>query len=421
MSKPKINILGCCVTRDTVETVKDNYTIGRYCAFISPYTMFAGKPFTVPTEKLRQAGAPGFAQRIISLDASSDTLNLLSDTPSDWLIIDLADIRMGVAEWPEHGVLLTYNSYVIRYLPIINEALDNENPKITQNADLAEDVLFERLEELLDKIVTVYDGSQIILNKFYNTFEFINSNDILVNFSKAANEKSEKANLLMKKAYEMCESKFKGCHVVQCPGNLIASAKHKWGLDPLHYHELYYDYAAKAFSVITEKHTQDMERIMLSDLCDLYTEKFATLREKAINNNLRADRNKWTGYSDTFKSLIIKDFCLNDNSLPIRFQRALVKAGYKSIAIYGDTEITKVLVHLLKNTDYHIDYIVESSSHPIDGILTVDKRDKTLPPTDVLLIADIYYLADVKNKLAKMGLPFPYYSAVEFIKSLPDI
>ena len=334
MDKVSINILGCCVTRDSIENNKDHYNVGRYCAFVSPYTMFDGKSFEVAPELLQNEGAHGFAQRVISLDATKGTFELIASVPSEWLLLDFADIRMGVIEWPDSGVTLTYNSYVMKYLNSIKMMLRDNNIVIRQVDELSENILFLRLEKLLDKLLTIYRSDRIILNEFYNTFEYINDNDIFVKFSDISIAKSKKYNNLIRKAYELCEKKLTGCHIVECPDNLVAVSKHKWGLDPLHYHSLYYQYAEKAFSVITQKNDKFIETEMLENLRQLYSEKFSVLREKAINNGIRANRNKWQAYSTSFKSLILSNQLSIDKHFMFSIQNNLIEKGYKHIYLW---------------------------------------------------------------------------------------
>lgn len=90
-----------------------------------------------------------------------------------------------------------------------------------------------------------------------------------------------------------------------------------------------------------------------------------------------------------------------------------------NIFIYGDTEITKVLLHILKNTDIVVDYIVENASKPVPGVKTINRNPADYPDCDIMLIADIASYGDIKTKLEKLKVPFPFVNAAEFIKSLP--
>ena len=64
-------------------------------------------------------------------------------------------------------------------------------------------------------------------------------------------------------------------------------------------------------------------------------------------NAARADRDKWRTYSTTFKSMIDNNLLALDEDGKIFLENAFLAKGHKRIAIYGDTEITKVLCNVL--------------------------------------------------------------------------
>ena len=98
---------------------------------------------------------------------------------------------------------------------------------------------------------------------------------------------------------------------------------------------------------------------------------------------------------------------------------ALISKGYKRIAIYGDTEIAKVLCAVLKDSDVSIEYIVENALNSVPGFKTINRNAAEYLDCDVMLVADIYNFKEIKAKLEKMKVPFPFYNAAEFIQSLP--
>ena len=227
-------------------------------------------------------------------------------------------------------------------------------------------------------------------------------------------------NPFLSKINALCISKLAGCHVIKFPDNIVADETNQWGLYGLHYHKLYYEYAEKAISIITqEKLDREKEEEKLENLRLLYSEKFAVLREKANATSVRLDRDKWRNYSNTFKSLAFKNLLLPDKSAALSLQNAFLSKGYTHIAIYGDTEITKVLVHILRGTSITIDYIVENAAKPVPDVRTINRNSDTYPTVDLLLIADIYYYEEIKAKLEKREVAFPFVNAAEFIQSLP--
>ena len=79
------------------------------------------------------------------------------------------------------------------------------------------------------------------------------------------------------------------------------------------------------------------------------------------------------------------------------------------------------LMKILKDTEVKIDYIVENASKPVPGFKTVNRNPADYPDCDVMLIADIYNFKDIKVKLEKLKVPFPFYNAAAFIQSLPAV
>ena len=119
---------------------------------------------------------------------------------------------------------------------------------------------------------------------------------------------------------------------------------------------------------------------------------------------------------------------MNDMVYPCKNRRLrlvdiLLTNDFKHIAIYGDREITKVLLHILYGTEVNVDYVVENSLKPVvvDGktYKTINRTDANYPKTDAMFVADIAYYNVIKTKLDKMKVPFPVYNAADYIKSLP--
>ncbi|MGN0613646.1 MAG: DUF6270 domain-containing protein [Porcipelethomonas sp.] len=66
------------------------------------------------------------------------------------------------------------------------------------------------------------------------------------------------------KCYKYIEDKFKGCHIISMPENMHGLQNHKWGHSPLHYTNIYYEYAYKAIKIISQSH--DNEELLLENL-----------------------------------------------------------------------------------------------------------------------------------------------------------
>lgn len=155
-----------------------------------------------------------------------------------------------------------------------------------------------------------------------------------------------------------------------------------------------------------------------------------SILQKAQNNkinnsikNINDDREKWKIYSESFKYLLMNDMVYPCKNRRLRLVDILLTNDFKHIAIYGDREITKVLLHILYGTEVNVDYVVENSLKPVvvDGktYKTINRTDANYPKTDAMFVADIAYYNVIKTKLDKMKVPFPVYNAADYIKSLP--
>lgn len=419
MDCKRINILGCCVSRDSIEFNREKYIVPRYAAFVSPWSMFSGK-CEIPDWKIFQNDVSPFTLKCLEHDAKLSTIDYLKEEKADWLLLDFADCRLNIVEWTAKGISLSYSNIVKNNFNSFVEAFGNDY-KTIKAYDLPWDEFIGRIDYLLEQLLNIYPAEKIILHEFYCADMFIDKHRNLQKVKFAwMKEYVERANPLFQKIYTHCEQKLEKSHIIRCPENVVADEINKWGLHNLHYHRLYYEYAEKAISVITRGFDRSTEEYRLATLRELYSEKFATLREKALCNSVRTDRDKWRSYSDTFKSLVVKKLLLPDSDICIPLLSAILRKGYQHIAIYGDTEITKVLCNILVGTVVTIDYIVENGDKPIQGIKTVNRNLTQYPNCDLMLIADIASWPDIKAKLEKMKVPFPFYNAAEFIQSLPS-
>lgn len=284
---------------------------------------------------------------------------------------------------------------------------------------MSEEELINSTERLLDKLLELYRPEQIVLNCFYGAERYITKQGTLKKFAPVAIDFFKKWNSFSDKLKLLCVKKLHTCHIINPPDNLIADASHHFCLHPLHYHKLYYEYAAKAMNVILQSYTSNEEEFRLAALKELYSEKFATLRTEVESYNIRLEKDKWQICAASFSTLILNNSLTFDEEMTFQLQNLFLTKSYKHIAIYGDTEITKVLLHILKNTDIVVDYIVENASKPVPGVKTKNRNPADYPDCDIMLIADIASYGDIKTKLEKLKVPFPFVNAAEFIKSLP--
>lgn len=76
---PIINVLGCCVSRDAVELIKDECVVGNYAPFNSAYSVYNGAALELDTDRLISIGMTPFIARVVTLDAAKRTVDYIKE------------------------------------------------------------------------------------------------------------------------------------------------------------------------------------------------------------------------------------------------------------------------------------------------------------------------------------------------------
>lgn len=153
--KIKINVLGCCVSRDVIDYKKEKYEVPRYAAFVSPWSMFSGRKVVVSDDELAKCNISNFRIRCLQHDANLSTIGYLKEKNSDWLLLDLGDTRLSVVDWARHNVLMSYTTGLKNTLQIFEEKLGKEH-RIISCTDFPWCEFESRVRYLLDKILSFY-------------------------------------------------------------------------------------------------------------------------------------------------------------------------------------------------------------------------------------------------------------------------
>lgn len=157
--------------------------------------------------------------------------------------------------------------------------------------------------------------------------------------------------------------------------------------------------------------------IFSEELYDLYAiwwnyAKKMPIESIAIeNNNLLS---KWQIYANFFKLIITENRTIIKN-IGSSLKKSMLLAGYKKIAIYGNTEITKVLLKILEETSIKIEYIVENVT--VVGYKTIPRQTTKYSPVDIIIIADVANYDKIRDKL-KNYINFPIKGALTFLKEI---
>lgn len=122
------------------------------------------------------------------------------------------------------------------------------------------------------------------------------------------------------------------------------------------------------------------------------------------------DKSKWTLYSDFFKKAFLAELTSE------KFESWCVKNKYFDIAIYGDMEPTKLIMHLLKKcTKVRLKYIVENIDKKTFSVVLA-RGSKQFPDVDIMFVCDILNYEQIKKKLSKI-VKFPVVPAQKILEA----
>lgn len=254
---------------------------------------------------------------------------------------------------------------------LIDKAIHNNNlndnslllqiastPKI-DILNFEEDIFYRFMDCYINEILNVYDEKHIILLNIRNVFQFITSDYVQMAITNL--NRWEKQNERIDKGYKYILKKLPNVHVIDFPITVVGNKNHKWGLEPLHYIDEYYDYAKR------------MET-----------------------------------YEKYFLEVLLKGDCRD------RIISFFKRNGFEKCAIYGVMEPIKFLLPVICD-EIEIAYIVEDNCQEYEGIQCVGRQKYPYPETDVIIICDIVNGTAIKHKFERIQLTVPYYDMYEIL------
>ena len=150
------------------------------------------------------------------------------------------------------------------------------------------DIYKNAVKFIINQIQTVYKDDEIIVHEHLPVYEYLDSDGKLVHLKETAYY-CENVNELLLSINEEIKKLLPRSHYIEFPNNVVCG-ENKWGISPLHYHSLYYEYGEEALKIILEK--RDNEKELLNSLKNLYSLKFQRLRRVtgyivgAVNGNV---------------------------------------------------------------------------------------------------------------------------------------
>ncbi len=327
-----------------------------------------------------------FLQRCFLLDYNKKCFDYINKKKSDYIILDFADARLPIALFGEKdyvscGTFFNEN----------RKGLESKfgKPNIYKFDHWDKQQWKECINWFCDEILKSYDIEKIILVEVYTVDEYIDKSEKFCKFPDNRVLLNKKVNEHLKYIFDICCEKLQGCHIIRMPENVFGSAFHKLGLLPLHYHDLYYEYAFKAVQLITCEKPENEEEV-LEKLRKEYSDLLKYKRMEIESDYFRSHKatyERLEKYSYCF-STVIKNYdkILADINLYMH------ENNIKRAAFYGGGLSTDVMTAFLEKCDIKIDYIIDRHSRNSD-IPIISPDEKEYPETDLIIVCTVNNIA----------------------------
>lgn len=237
-----------------------------------------------------------YEKRNLKLDISGEAFNWFLEKKADWLVLDPNDCRMKIVKKANDGIYTLSNAGIQFY----NKENNGDVYDINSNAI---EVYYKAIDVVCEKLLTLYEPQEIIINKHFSVEEYYDYDKNRMNKFIFGENKyiglDQKGTEKIKLIYEYLEKKLSGCHVIEFPENVFGDSKHRFGPHPLHYHPFYIEYSRKALEIIMSKSENEDELLEL--LMKEYSLRFKYERQKLVDNK---DKVK---YKLNAKNIIIVD------------------------------------------------------------------------------------------------------------------
>ena len=247
-----VSILGTWTLKDIFAFHKDKneYVIDGFVQNCNPLSMVMASPLQKAADAEFDevfSGQPKFYQRCARQDAEKSVLKYFSEMHSDWLVVDLAELRWklyvtskggGTYRHPEEIKKLQEMGYLDTFKTMTSESLKKDN--VMHGIDL-----------FFGRITRLFPEDRIILADIHAAKNTVNRKDNKGN--EQTGKDYSKINTRITQAVQHTIDKMKNCHYIPFPENTPADYDHKWGYDPLHYVPEYYEYAYQAMQIITKR------------------------------------------------------------------------------------------------------------------------------------------------------------------------
>ena len=249
----QVDIIGTCLTRELFNYTKD-YEVKTYLMQQSIYTINSN-PYPIKQEDIELTDNYKFKIRMVYYDFNKIAFHKLSENPSEYLIVDMADqIRNMIIldDFPNTKLIATSS-----VLEVLNKL--NIRYHIYDIDEVTNEDLYFFVQQFVEIILPLYDSKKIILNKVQLQNEYYENNEkkyidesIWVYRRRKTIEKMEK----------IFQSLIPDCKILETKYEPILDINHRLGgPHPGHFEEIYYKYRMELLNrLIKEQEFADVNQ-----------------------------------------------------------------------------------------------------------------------------------------------------------------
>ncbi len=410
--KTSLNIFGACTSRDILD---NRYQVHQYVSFTSPMMMMLeqDKKWDLNQSDISSFNLSGtdFSKRCFFLDHNRMAFEYLTRQESDYLILDIADSRIDILKYGEEYCTL---SNIVRKNQ--KKIAADKDTQLISFRSFSDEQWMECIVRFCNEIKKLYRPEQIILHEFNLVSEYVTKAFEIIPFR--VSQGVEMKNDLLQKLYPVMERELEGCHIIKFPENMLGDQANKWGIHPLHYTPLYYEYGLRAIDyIISGQNEPDRkeEKRYLEELRKEYSLKgliqrkeIELKRQKILNRSQQIKISKLLHYAKSF-------LYVEQNYLDVicSMKNFLNQNNIHSVALYGDYLTTQMLKDLLLTCKVKIDYVVSDKPSSICSEVLGTGLD-SYPKTDAMIICNILTI-DLTKKSLQGKITFPVYDYYDFI------
>ena len=276
-----IALFGDCATHMAGEVYKHTRAVGltNWLSIISPATENFRR---LTQEKLEETELSDYYKRICFLNSNKNFLEYLLGEKADYLILDANDCRKQlIFDEGNHngGACITDNRFMPDFGKCIDFMFGNRGGiRYVPSTSINRSEYRRAVEYVCREIKKVYNTGQIIINKHYYADAYIDNTGIH-RFVRFLADENDETLALIKYIESLLEEELQGCHIIESPDIILGAAEHRFGIYPLHYNELYYEYVREALDVIFRGAPE--ESFMLKQLQNNYSMRFKVMMLEA--------------------------------------------------------------------------------------------------------------------------------------------